>query len=222
MKKAGLIIFYSIFTILILYVVEQVLQLPFMIKTIIKLPMFTLLPGWMLTHVYGKKIGFVWPKKHLHFMVIGMTTVVVSILSGYYIVESLVDVEVISMDITNRMQIGTGTMVLAALYTTLVNSLIEEYFFRGFLFLGLRHSGHRRLAYVVSAVLFALYHVTIFLNWFTWPVMLLALLGLVAGGLIFGWFADKTDSLIGSWLIHISADIALIAIGFFGLNLMGY
>ncbi len=57
------------------------------------------------------------------------------------------------------------------------NSLIEEYFFRGVIFRSL----FERLpvfAYIISSLLFSLYHLAIFGTWFSGYILFLALFGL--------------------------------------------
>jgi len=46
------------------------------------------------------------------------------------------------------------------------------------------------------------------------------LLGLFAGGLLFAYFVKKTGSILASWFIHVSADLALIIFGFWVLDLL--
>ncbi len=112
-------------------------------------------------------------------------------------------------------------MILAAVYTIFVNSLIEEYFFRGFIFQGLLKKGWNKRAFIISSSAFAIYHVSVFKAWFGIGLMMVMLLGLFAGGLIFAYFVKKTKSLFASWFIHISADLALIVFGFWILDLLG-
>jgi membrane protease YdiL (CAAX protease family) len=109
------------------------------------------------------------------------------------------------------MQITNTQFVLAAIYTVFVNSFIEELFFRGYVFKGLLKN--RKIAYIFSSALFALYHVTIFKSWFSLPVFLLTMVGLFIGGLIFSYFVEKSNSFLASYLIHISADLAIVGIG---------
>lgn len=218
-KKALYVCVYALLVLLLLYYVEQVMLLPYLIKTLIKFPLFTLVPWLFWHHVLEGHLTFLFDRKYLTMMLAACVVVVLSLLGVFVLVNAFIDIGAISDDFSNRMKIGRSTIVFAAVYTSVVNSLIEEYFFRGMLFLGLKKLGHRQVGYCLSSLFFALYHVTIFLQWFSWPIMLLALIGLVIGGLIFAWFADRTDSLISSWLIHITADALLMVLGLFVLGI---
>ena len=212
-KKVIYVLIYAIVVVGLLYYIEQVMFLPYVIKTLIKIPLFTVIPWWLLRHILGYRIQIVLDKRHRWLMFGACLVVVIGMVSAFLLVRGFIDVSAIRDDISNRMKIGPEFMILAVIYTMFVNSFIEEFFFRGMLFLGLKNKGLKKVGYVVSSLLFALYHVTIFLNWFSWPLMLLALIGLVVGGLIFAWFADRTESLLGSWLIHLTADAVMIIVG---------
>lgn len=218
-NKTLIIIGYGVLCIIALFIIEQLLQIPYVIKTAIKVPLFTVVP-WVLNRFFlGTHIGFDFPKETRKLLGISVLLMVVAMLITYVAVYAVVDVDRIMADFDERMKIGKSMMILAGLYTCFVNSLIEEYFFRGFICLGLIQKNKVKLGYVVSALAFALYHISIFFAWFSLPLLLLALLGLVIGGVIFAYFADKTHSLVGSWIIHVVADVVVIGLGLFGWGL---
>ena len=105
------------------------------------------------------------------------------------------------------------TFPLAALYITFCNSLLEEFFFRGFAFLALYRLGYTRLAYGFSALAFALYHVSITSNWGTPGLIVLMVAGLTAAGLFFNWL-DREGSVLPSWLVHMGANLGTNGVGF--------
>jgi|LGOV01.1.fsa_nt_gb membrane protease YdiL (CAAX protease family) len=203
MKK---IIIYAISCILILYVVEQVLELPYIIKTMVKLPLFTVYPIYKL-----KGMPFILHRQDFLRVSVISIFVFCIVSAAYLIFSPLIDTSIIQSDFLNRMQITNTQFALAALYTVFVNSFIEELFFRGYVFKGLLKN--RKVAYIFSSALFALYHVTIFKTWFSLPVFLLTMVGLFIGGLIFSYFVEKSNSFLASYLIHISADLAIVGIG---------
>lgn len=210
---------YGLLTVVLLYFMEQRWQLSYLTKTLIKLPLFTIIP-WMLMKGLVKNTKGKHFKMHaLKIVLLGMLTVILGVTIAYLVAKSWINIEVIRADILSRMHISTGQLLGAALYTTFINSFIEEYFFRKFLFLGSLSKGKRKTGYLMSSLLFSVYHVTIFLQWFNLPIMLLATSGLFIGGLIFAWFADKSESIIGSWMVHIAADAVIMVIGILVLGL---
>lgn len=112
------------------------------------------------------------------------------------------------------MGVTPGNFVLVSLYIALVNSLLEEFFFRGFGFLALRQQAGQRGANLFSAGAFALYHVAIMTSWFSLPLFLLLITSLFVAGLLFNWLDARSGSLYPSWLVHICANFAVNTVGF--------
>ena len=67
----------------------------------------------------------------------------------------------------------------------------------------------------MPSFLFAIYHIAIFLPWFDWPILLIAVIGLFIGGLLFQWLNKKSGTIYPGWIVHISADIGVLLIGFY-------
>jgi membrane protease YdiL (CAAX protease family) len=95
----------------------------------------------------------------------------------------------------------------------LINSFLEEFFFRGFVFLNVYETGNKGWAYLFSALLFALYHIAIFATWFNIPLMLLALFGLMVIGFVFNYLDTLSNNFLNSYLVHIFANLAIVLIG---------
>ena len=132
------------------------------------------------------------------------------ILSAYFLLRGAVDFS----SVLNNLPAGVtvSTFPFVALYISLVNSLLEEFFFRGFAFLTL--AGKMRCASLFSAIAFAIYHTAMMLGWFPPAIFLLALVGLTIGGLLFNWLNQKDGSIYTSWLVHMFANFATNTVGF--------
>lgn len=131
---------------------------------------------------------------------------------GYWLLSSFFD----------RQQILSGLMAQSItkavypfvfLHIVLINSFLEEFFFRGFLFRNLYLSGHKAYAYWFSSVLFSLYHISIFQSWFSPPMVALCLMGLVGAGVFFCEVDRRYDNIYGGWLIHLGANVGINVIG---------
>ena len=139
------------------------------------------------------------------------------ILGGYFLVRNFFDFSGIAGSLLDNAGVSKENFLYVSLYISLVNSLLEELFFRGFLFLNLKHRS-RRFAYVFSAGAFAAYHVAMMIGWFSPVLWLLVMAGLFVGGLIFNWLNEKQESIYPSWLVHMFANFAINTIGFILLN----
>ncbi len=135
------------------------------------------------------------------------------LLGGYLLLAPWLDLSAIPENLALKEGITPKTFPLAALYITFCNSLLEEYFFRGFAFLILYRLGYVRLAYVFSALAFALYHVSITSNWGSPVLIVLMVAGLTAAGLLFNWL-DRDGSVLPSWLVHMGANLGTNTVGF--------
>jgi membrane protease YdiL (CAAX protease family) len=74
--------------------------------------------------------------------------------------------------------------------------------------------GYKKTGYITSSLLFALYHIANFQNWFSPVLYILAIVGLFLGGTIFNFLDDKDNTFFNSWFVHICADLAIVFIGY--------
>ena len=105
--------------------------------------------------------------------------------------------------------IAKGNFHFVFIYIVLINAALEEFFFRGFVFMTLYRMDYKRYAYVYSSILFALYHVFILNNAVSTGVFIFCITGLAVAGLFFNYLAVKCKSIMGSLIVHISANFAL-------------
>ncbi len=212
MKKR--MILYAIFTIILLYFVEQVWLMPWLPKTFIKVPMFTIIPLWILKGMELPTIRLKIDSKHIKVLVIiSLLMVVLMSLSFAIAFYFFLDLEAIRVDVTERMALPGYFLLAASIYTIVVNAFIEEVFFRGFIFRGLSLVGSKKMGYILSALIFATYHIAIVLTWFSLTLLILVMCGLFVGGLIFAYVEDRTESILGSWIIHAVVDAVFIGLG---------
>ncbi len=212
------IIINALIACILLYFVEQVLSLNYAYKTIAKILLFTIIPI-----IYIKFFSKEVVKKELNYRKIDIQHLKIGILFGiasfaiviiaYYILKNHIDINNIIAELQSKSKITPANFIFVGLYITFGNSFLEEYFFRGFIFLNLYKLGSKKLAYIFSSALFALYHIVIFKTWFNIWLIGLALVGLFTIGIIFNWLDTKSDNFINSWIVHIFADIAIVLIG---------
>lgn len=134
------------------------------------------------------------------------------LLGGFALLHPFMDLTAIAAGLGADQNITAGNFPLVALYICLVNSLLEELFFRGFAFLILRRHLNQTATCLFSAAAFSLYHVSILSGWFSLWLFCLLLGGLFLCGLLFNWL-DRRGSLWPSWLLHASANAAINTIG---------
>jgi membrane protease YdiL (CAAX protease family) len=218
------IIISSLTACIILYFVEQVLGVNYIVKTLSKALLFTAIPFFYIKYVKRSTLKEFLnlkrtDRKHLRLGLLFGTLSFIIVLGAYYVFKGAINLQAIAGELEDKLKITPLSFIFVGGYITFGNSFLEEFFFRGFIFLNLYEAKSRKTAYIYSSLLFGLYHISIFKTWFNFWLIGLAMIGLVGIGFIFDWLDTKSANFINSWMVHILADTAVILIGFrmFGL-----
>ncbi|MFT3952306.1 MAG: CPBP family intramembrane metalloprotease [Oscillospiraceae bacterium] len=221
-KRLSYIIASSLIIILSLYFVDQVLQVNYISKVLVKVFVFLIAP---LIYIGLSKYNFIKDalkviKKPFRFKLSHLLGLLVAVIlfAAFLVVQRFMNVDVLISELEEKYRISKNNIFFYGAYLVFVNSLIEEFFFRGFLFLNIKELHMKRTAYIVSAAAFSVYHISNFQNWFNVWVLMLALVGLFLSGLLFSFLNDKDDTFLNSWFVHICADVSIVVIGYILLN----
>ena len=201
---------------IVMGIVDAVIQPGYAIKSAIKIVVFLLIPvayGLFNKEVDIKRLIKLDKKGFAVALALGLSVYVV-ILGAYFAFRNIFDFSALTKSLNETTGVNKSNFVWVAFYISFVNSLLEEFFFRGFSFITLKKLTSRRFAYIFSSLTFALYHIAMMIGWFGVPVILISLLGLFVGGVIFNRFDERSESIYLSWLIHMFANFATITIGF--------
>ena len=207
-----------IFSTLAMCFVDGVIMPTYLIKSIIKIVLFLLIP--MIYFILYKdrtdylKRLFVPKKKDFVLALLLGAGVYGVIMSAYFILRSYIDLTTIKDSLTSGIGVNAQNFLYVAIYISFVNSLLEEFFFRGFAFLILKQEINKRFAYVFSSAMFAIYHVGMTSGWFKVFIYMLAMAGLFVGGCIFDFLNEKCENIYPSWLVHMCANFAINTVGF--------
>jgi len=200
----------------IMGIVDAVIQPGYASKSAIKLVLFLLIP--IIYGVFNKDVNIVQllkpDKKGIILALCLGIGVYFVVLGAYLIFKNVFDFSALTKSLNETTGVNKSNFLWVALYISFVNSLLEEFFFRGFSFITLKKFTSRRFAYLFSSLSFALYHIAMMIGWFGVPVVIISLLGLFAGGIIFNKFDEKNETIYLSWLVHMFANFATNTIGF--------
>lgn len=219
------IIISAILVIGALYICDQVLELPYLVKIGIKLVLFAVFP--MIYMMKTKESILVEsfrnrskptdqkanPFRLRLSYALGIMVIIVLVVT-YLIVKPMINLDVLIADFELKYKINKSNILLYGLYFAFVNSLLEEFFFRGFMFLGLKKLKMKKSAYFISSIAFSIYHIGNIQNWFHIGIFFLATFGLFVGGIIFDYLDDRQNTFFNSWFVHICADLAIVWIGY--------
>ncbi len=225
-KNAAFIIVSAVVVVVILYISDQILALNYFEKSLMKITLFA-----AFSFIYTFKTGVSTFKTSLrnsrkegsgrfHKRVsqyLGVT-IFIGIIGVFFLIKDYIHTDVLIREFEDKYRINSSNIAYYGLYLSFVNSFLEEFFFRGFIFLNLKRLGYRKLAYFSSALLFSVYHIANFQNWLHMGIFILALIGLAVGGCLFNYLDEDQATFFNSWFVHICADIAIV---FVGLRIFG-
>jgi membrane protease YdiL (CAAX protease family) len=125
--------------------------------------------------------------------------------------DRLLDKEAIVEKIAATFSVTAKTVLMVAPFTIVVNSFLEEFFYRGFAFGQLRRR-NAAVAYLLPAAAFAAQHLMFTSDWAGWGVIVLGVVVLFGFALVLETVYAATDTLVAPWLIHVFGDVAMMGI----------
>ena len=215
-KKAILLVSIIVVFCAFMAVIDGILKADYFIKSAIKLILFLVLPAIYSFYDKDIKIRKVFrpDKKGIKLAAILGVLVYIVILGGYLLLKDVFDFSAITGTLTKNIGVTGKNFIFVSLYISFINSLLEEFFFRGFAFITLKRITGRKFAYLFSAAVFAIYHIAMMIGWFGPQLFVIIMAGLFAGGLIFNYLNEKSATIYPSWLLHMFANFAINTIGF--------
>ncbi len=113
--------------------------------------------------------------------------------------------------------IGLGSpavYIAGAVYWITVNSLLEEYVWRWFVFRRCEALTTPMAAVVLSALFFTVHHIVALSVYFNWVANSIASFGIFVGGAVWSWCYLRYRSIWPGYLSHAIADVAVFAAGY--------
>ena len=145
----------------IMAVVDGFIQPDYAVKSAIKIVLFLICP--MIYSLVHKDINlkslFGWNKKGAKLTIILAGAVYILIVGAYFLTRDIFNFSDITKSLSNNIGVTGERFIWVALYISFINSLLEEFFFRGFAFLTLKKLTTRKVAYIFSAIVFALWKI---------------------------------------------------------------
>lgn len=103
-----------------------------------------------------------------------------------------------------------------ALFYSLLHSLLEEYYWRWYVFGELRRFTGDWIAIGLSSLGFMAHHVIVLGMYFgdAWWLTAILSLAVAVGGAVWAWLYRRSGNLAGSWLSHALVDAAIMLVGY--------
>lgn len=204
--------------ILIYLALARILMAPYGLKSMAKVILFLGIPYLYLRFEQfdaGQKLNKLFRLKKrqrrvlLQILLAGAAIIVAANLLAKPLITAF-GIAGIMAEIKARAHTTTRVFVSAMVHIPLVNALVEELFFRGFLFMHVAEQGYPRSAMLGSASLFTIYHLAMFHHWFPWPVLVMIMGALFLAGILLNHMLLKWKSILAVWLLHGLANLAIL------------
>lgn len=205
-------IVYSVVVLFLLYFIDHTLQPGYWIKSLIKLSLFGLVPLFVLIQGHFELKSLIRFKHVRWTFYLFCLGIILVIILGYFVLSLFTSLSNIPDLLNQQVQVNLNNYLWVSLYIILINSALEEFFFR-FLLIKIFTFKNTLLPHFFSAILFAIYHVAIINQWFEPWLFVLVVLGLTLVGLFFSYLNKEKNGITHSYLFHLSANI--------GINLVG-
>ncbi len=138
----------------------------------------------------------------------------IAMVAGFMFTNGIFDFSNITGQLTANIGVTKNNFIYVSVYISFINSLLEEFFFRGFGFMVLKKYIPAAKAGIISAFLFAFYHIGMTVGWVDIMLYCLGFAGLVAGGIIFNRIDEKENSIYPSWIVHMFINFGINTVGF--------
>ena len=140
----------------IMAIVDGVIQPEYAVKSIVKIALFLICPAIYLGIDKELKLREIFRpnKKGMKIAFSLCIPVYIVILGAYLLLKDVFDFSAITTSLTGNIGVNKSNFIFVALYISFINSLLEEFFFRGFLFTNLKTKGNL-FANLFSAAVFA-------------------------------------------------------------------
>jgi hypothetical protein len=104
--------------------------------------------------------------------------------------------------------------LLFGVFLSGIHSLLEEYYWRWFVFGRLDRVCPRAVAYLLAGLSFAGHHYVVLSGYLPiWSMMLFGTF-VGAGGIFWCWLYRRQQTLVGCWVSHLIVDVAVFTIGY--------
>ena len=106
--------------------------------------------------------------------------------------------------------------IVGGILLSSIHSLLEEYYWRWFLFGGLRRLMPVAAAIVLSSLAFTAHHVILLAVYFGGlsPATIFFSLCVAVGGAAWAWVYHRSGSLLGPWISHLLIDAGIFVVGY--------
>lgn len=207
-----LCIILTIAALVIAFIMELYIKPVYLIKCIVKVSTFggiIVLYAALTKNKFKEIINFHKPEK-IAILIASILVFFVGIGILFFIFKNQIEWGGIRESLTTKEGFTKENCFFGFAYIIIFNSFLEEAFYRGFF---PRLISNKVVGYIISALLFSIYHIGIIGSWFNIPIFIICVVGLAIVGLFLQWISIRYKTIVANWMVHASANIAINIIG---------
>ncbi|MCR8632093.1 CPBP family intramembrane glutamic endopeptidase [Paenibacillus radicis (ex Xue et al. 2023)] len=102
--------------------------------------------------------------------------------------------------------------VLLLLVLVLLNPILEEIYWRGYLYRRIGQTPGSAKSLLHASFWFTAYHLVVIVPVFSWPLNVIAAVPIFAAGVLWGWIRHRTRSMLTPIVSHMFADLGIVII----------
>ena len=129
-------------------------------------------------------------------------------------------IDIASPHIINKIS-GFGVAnyyIIFAFIISFIHSMLEEYYWRWFLFGELKKIIFLPLAYFLAGLAFSLHHFIVLNFYFPLGVAAIFTFIVMIGGVLFSYLYNRKENIWGAWAMHVFADLVIMYVGWSVIN----
>jgi membrane protease YdiL (CAAX protease family) len=154
-------------------------------------------------------------KSSIHFGIISGIVFFFFIFGGlYWLHHYFIDVVYLQVLLAEWGFSGNG-MIGLVFVLVIVNPILEEVYWRGYIFTQLKSKGNAVKATLITSFFYTLYHFLSVIPMFQWGFNILAVLPVFIAGLFWGYMREKTGSIAGTIISHALGDFGIVCVYWF-------
>ena len=174
----------------------------------------------LVWHIRIDKQKLTFPRPTMRGMgaaVISGTAFFIAMLAAYWLMRGQIDVEPLRAKAAATGFDRKGAYIAMFVYIIAVNSLLEEYVWRWFVFskwyVLTTGVGRGWLAVGLAAACFTIHHIVALRAQFGWSVTVIASSGVFIGGAVWSWCYLRYESIWPGYISHAIVDLAVFVVG---------
>lgn len=203
----------------IFYYIAQILKFPYMQSSLIKITLFLIVPSaYFIIRKKKEVLQNMFKIKSIKEIKLGLILVSILILiasSLMLLVYNIDEFRNLAMQAGNTINKTLNNFIITSLYIVCINAFLEEFFFRGIVFLELNKTANKTYAMIFSAILFSLYHLAIFQPGMEPFMYIIGYIILFFTGLIFNYIDSHSKNIYNSWIVHAAANMSINLFGIY-------